>query len=136
VSKVWSLAGSGLKKKKQQKETTGRAKRRARYEASTNTRAKRTAKSNDEKVIPPFANVFDARKRSRDTKRSRFPPKNVATQEERKYKKKTKKKKKKKKKRKKGTHAMAISSASFSIAACAVLFDRCRADIVTFSLCV
>jgi len=74
VSKVWSLAGSGLKKKKQQKETTGRAKRRARYEASTNTRAKRTAKSNDEKVIPPFANVFDARKRSRDTKRSRFPP--------------------------------------------------------------
>jgi len=133
VSKVWSLAGSGLKKKKQQKETTGRAKRRARYEASTNTRAKRTAKSNDEKVISPFANVFDARKRSRDTKRSRFPPKNVATQEERKNKKKTKKKKKK---RKKGTHAMAISSASFSIAACAVLFDRCRADIVTFSLCV
>jgi hypothetical protein len=47
-----------------------------------------------------------------------------------------KKTKKKKKKKKKGTHAMAISSASFSIAACAVLFDRCRADIVTFSLCV
>jgi hypothetical protein len=70
---------------------------------------------------------------ARDTKRSQFPPKNVATQEERKNKKKTKKKKKK---RKKGTHAMAISSASFSIAACAVLFDRCRADIVTFSLCV
>ena len=33
----------------------------------------------------------------------------------------------------KRTHAMAISSASFSIAAAAVLFNRCRADMMTLN---
>jgi hypothetical protein len=33
----------------------------------------------------------------------------------------------------KRTHAMAISSASFSIVAAAVLFNRCRADMMTLN---
>ena len=43
------------------------------------------------------------------------------------------KKKKTKKKKKKNEHAMAISSASFSIVAAAVLFNRCRADMMTLN---
>jgi len=43
------------------------------------------------------------------------------------------KKKRRREEEEKRTHAMAISSASFSIAAAAVLFNRCRADMVTLN---
>jgi len=44
-----------------------------------------------------------------------------------------KKKRRREEEEEKRTHAMAISSASFSIAAAAVLFNRCRADMVTLN---
>jgi len=43
------------------------------------------------------------------------------------------KKKRRREEEEKRTHAMAISSASFSIAAAAVLFNRCRADMMTLN---